>query len=331
MIGRVLRFIGFIGLLAALAAIVLASWILREASVPGPLVTNKVVVIEPATPTQKIADKLVAEKVLSSPLVFLGSLIISGQWGALQAGEYEFLAGSSAAVVITQLAKGQVMQRRLTIPEGLSVVEIKALIDAAEGLQGSISLSPQEGRLLPETYLYTRGMTRDAMVARMVKAMDEAVSPLWSARPADFPLKSIEEVLTLASIIEKETGQVGERGQVASVFYNRLRVGMKLQSDPTVIYALTRGAGPLGRELLTKDLQETDSPYNTYRYAGLPPGPIANPGLASIRAVFDPASTDYFYFVADGTGGHVFARSLAEHNANVARWRAFERAQKRAN
>ena len=213
---------------------------------------------------------------------------------------------------------------------GNDPIEAPADFYATDTLTGEVATLPREGTLLPETYQYIRGDSRQSLINRMVRAMDTAVQGLWATRHPEFPLKSIEEVLTLASIIEKETGVAAERPQVASVFFNRLETGMRLQSDPTVIYALTQGKQPLGRQLLTKDLEQTTSKYNTYMYAGLPPGPIANPGLASLQAVFAPAKTPYFYFVADGTGGHAFAETLDQHNRNVAKWRGIQRASRAA-
>ena len=182
---------------------------------------------------------------------------------------------------------------------------------------------PPEGSLLPETYLFTRGDTRAEIIARMQAAMT-AVDRLWAERAAGLPLDTPEEAVILASIIEKETGVNSERAVVAGVFVNRLRRGMRLQTDPTVIYALTNGERPLGRELWRRDL-EVDSPYNTYKVVGLPPGPIANPGLSALEAAMNPAETEYFYFVADGSGGHAFAKTLRDHNRNVAEWRRFQR------
>jgi UPF0755 protein len=179
---------------------------------------------------------------------------------------------------------------------------------------------PGEGELLPETYMFARGTTRTEIIERMRSDMAALLAELWESRQEGLPLESPEEALILASIIEKETAVPDEYGLVAGVFVNRLRRGMLLQTDPTVIYAITRGEGPLGRQLLRRDL-EVDDPYNTYRYPGLPPGPIANPGRGALEAALDPAETDYLYFVADGTGGHAFARTLDEHNRNAARWR----------
>jgi UPF0755 protein len=216
---------------------------------------------------------------------------------------------------------GVTVKHRLTIPEGLTSAEIVALVAAAPDLEGSVPAAlPADGSLLPETYFFSKGDTREQLLERMRKGMSDALAELWPARDGAVALKTVAEAVTLASIVEKETGLAAERPRVASVFFNRLAQGMPLQSDPTVIYALTGGKGPLGRALLRADLQVA-SPYNTYANPGLPPGPIANPGRASLEAVLHPDSTKDLYFVADGSGGHAFAATLDEHNRNVAAWR----------
>jgi len=218
------------------------------------------------------------------------------------------------------------VQRFITIPEGLTSIEIFDLVSAAKDLSGELTVTAAEGSLMPETYSVTLGATRDAFVTRMAVAADAAKAELWPERAPDLPFDTWEEAVTLASIVEKETGVAAERGKVAGVFINRLRIGMRLQSDPTVIYGITQGSGPLGRKLRRSDL-DTDTPYNSYTRAGLPPGPICNPGRAALKAVLNPVETDAFYFVADGTGGHAFARTLAEHNRNVAKWRKLQKQQ----
>ncbi|MCY3981698.1 MAG: endolytic transglycosylase MltG, partial [Alphaproteobacteria bacterium] len=240
----------------------------------------------------------------------------------LKAGEYDFPAGVSAASVRDMLVAGRTVIHRLTVPEGLTTAAVLELLRNTERLVGELP-NPGEGRLLPETYYYSYGDSRAGLVARMQRAMDEALARLFRARPPDSPLKSETELLTLASIVEKETGMSAERARVAGVFINRLKRRMRLQTDPTVIYALT-GGQPLGRALTRADLR-LDHAYNTYRNHGLPPGPIANPGLAALEASARPADTDALYFVADGAGGHLFARTLREHNRNVARYRKLSR------
>lgn len=327
MIARFFRFILASLFFAILSAFLVLAAALTAARAPGPLATNKIIVLDRGLGAREMAATLESNGIIRHRYLFLLSAILAGDLSRLQAGEYEFVARVSTTSALAKIANGDVYQRKLTIPEGLSVQEIAVLIENAPGLVEPGPASwPQEGGFLPETYLYTWGVTRADMAARISRAMDAAVKKLWDSRPADFMLKDINQVVTLASIIEKETGQAGERPHVAGVFFNRLRLGMKLQSDPTVIYAMTKGApGGLARPLLTGDLEKTNSPYNTYLYGGLPPGPIANPGRDSLHAVFAPLKTDDLYFVADGTGGHAFARTLEGHNANVARWRALQR------
>ena len=215
------------------------------------------------------------------------------------------------------------MQHRLTIPEGLTSRQISLLLLRPELLGGDLP-TIEEGSLLPQTYAFERGTAPAAIVARAKAAMDKALTETWAARVPDLPLASPREALILASIVERETAKPEERPRVAAVFLNRLRQGMRLQSDPTVVYAASNGAGVLDRPISRADL-DRDSPFNTYKIKGLPPSPIAAPGLAAIQAVLRPATTDDLYFVADGTGGHAFARTLEDHNRNVARWRALGR------
>jgi UPF0755 protein len=218
------------------------------------------------------------------------------------------------------LANGETVARRLTVAEGLTVAEVFQLLADTEALEGDLPPPPEEGSLLPETYFYALGDSRIGLVSRMQDEMRQTLDELWRGRAQNLPLRTKREALILASIVDKETGVADERDKVAAVFINRLRRGMRLQADPTVIYGLTEGGGPLGRELSQRDWAHA-SAYNTYQIDGLPPGPIGNPGRASIEAVLNPAAVDYLYFVADGSGGHAFARTLEEHNRNVARWR----------
>lgn len=246
----------------------------------------------------------------------------------LQAGEYQFPVGLTVLDITKMLRDGANVTRQITFAEGLSSYEIATRLRKDTTFTGPLEQRPREGSLLPETYNYSYGDTRMGLIKRMQQDQKKFLQTLWDARDQSLPLKTMEEAVVLASIVEKETGpKAEERPMVASVFINRLRKGMPLQSDPTVIYALTYGKAPLGRPLLRKDLS-IESPTNTYQNAGLPPGPICNPGKAALRAVFEPANTDYIYFVADGTGGHAFAKTLKEHNKNVAKWIKVRRAQK---
>jgi UPF0755 protein len=224
------------------------------------------------------------------------------------------------------LRAGKPFTRRLTLPEGLTSAEAVVLINGAEALDGDAGETPVEGSLLPETYHYVRGDLRTELVRRMQRSLDETIDELWPRRAEDLPLADKREAIILASIVEKETGIPEERPRVASVFVNRLRAGMRLQSDPTVAYGISGGSGPLGRALTRQDLQ-TPSPYNTYLNDGLPPGPISNPGRAAIEAVLNPADTKFLYFVASGNGGHAFAKTLEEHNRNVEQWRKLRQEQ----
>lgn len=292
---------------------------------PGPSSSEIVVVIPKGAGTERIAQLLADAGAISDPLVFRVAARLAD--ARLKAGEYAIPAGASMAEATAIVASGKVVQHFLTIPEGWTVKQALAAVAAAPALEGETPAALPEGSLLPETYAYVRGETRARLLARMAAAMDKALAEAWAARAENLPLGSPEAALALASIVERETGVAEERPRVAAVFVNRLRLGMKLQSDPTVIYGLSDGAGVLDRGITRKDL-ETAHPYNTYEIAGLPPGPIALPGRAALNATLAPADTRDLYFVADGTGGHVFARSLEEHNRNVAKWRAIERAQK---
>ena len=241
----------------------------------------------------------------------------------LRAGEFEIAPGASVIEALATLRDGKPLLRFVTIPEGRTTAQALRLLEAAPVLTGAVTLTPGEGALLPETYAYERGEARDAVLTRMIAAHEEALAELWPNRADDLPFDTPEEAVILASIVEKETALAEERPRVASVFVNRLRRGMRLQSDPTIIYGLT-GGEPLGRGIRRSELRG-ETPYNTYVIRGLPPTPIANPGRASLEAVLNPPDTDDLYFVADGTGGHAFAGSLAEHNRNVAAWRKIER------
>ena len=296
------------------------SWGFAEFARPGPLTRERAVVIPKMSGPAAIGSILSEAGVIGNEDLFTLVVRLLGDDRALRAGEYRFAARLSMREVVDLLTSGRVVQRRLTIAEGLTTTEALRLVDAADGLSGTVETLPAEGGLLPETYYYSLGDSRADLVARMRSSMDEALAAAWATRAEGLSFDSPREALILASIVEKETGIAEERGLVAGVFINRLRRGIRLQSDPTVVYAVTSGQGALGRRLTRADLA-SDSPYNTYQIRGLPPGPICNPGAAAIRAVLNPTQTDALYFVADGTGGHAFARTLAEHNRNVRRWR----------
>lgn len=300
----------------------------REAFVaPGPSTSETVVVVPKGAGVERIAVLLHDAGVIADPLVFRFGVRISGAQAGLKAGEYAFPAAASAEDAMTVLLSGKVVQHQFTIPEGWTVKQALGALAAAPALAGDAPTGIDEGALLPETYSYVLGDTRAQLVARMKAAMDRLLADAWEKRAENLPFKSPKEALILASVVERETGIASERPRVAAVFVNRLRLGMKLQSDPTVIYGLSEGLGVLDRGLTRRDL-EAEHPYNTYVIAGLPPSPIALPGAEAIRATLDPADTRDLYFVADGSGGHVFAKSLEEHNRNVLKWRAIERAKR---
>ncbi len=317
----------FLLTLAMIAGVGGALWALNEFRKPGPLAETRYVIVEKGTGMSGIAARLEAEGAIANGLVFKIAARVKNQHTQLKAGEYEVAPQSSMATILDKMVKGEVYDRKLTFREGLTSWQIVQMLNNATELSGDpLTSVPEEGSLLPETYHYMKTDTRHNVIGQMQAAMKKAQDDLWPTRVPDLPVVNMSEVMVLASIVEKETGVPDERRKVAGVFINRLKRGMPLQSDPTAIYALTKGEikddgmGPLGRRLLRKDL-EIDSPYNTYKYPGLPPGPICNPGRESMAAVLNPETHNYIYFVADGTGGHVFAETLAEHESNVAKWR----------
>ena len=289
----------------------------------GPLSEDKVVNIPRGLGTKDISDLLVREGVIDQPYVFVGGVIALKARGDLKSGEYKFTAHASVADVVGTLIEGKVVQHAITIAEGLTSEQIVAKLQENDALTGLIKEIPREGSLLPETYKFTRGMTREQIVQRMQGEDKKILQDIWAHRDPELPLKSPEELVTLASIVEKETGKPDERTRVAAVFVNRLKRKMRLQSDPTIIYGLVGGKGSLGHPIL-KSEKDQPTPYNTYIIDGLPPGPIGNPGRASLEAVAKPARTKELYFVADGTGGHVFSETYEQHQKNVAKLRQIE-------
>jgi UPF0755 protein len=273
----------------------------------------------------EIAAMLERGRAVSSSALFMAAAQLTGAGRHLKAGEYEFPAHASMAQVIAEIRRGEVVHHMITIPEGLTSEQAVDILMNSEVLTGTAPIPP-EGSILPETYEVRRGEDRSAVLQRMMDARDELLRTLWAQRRGDLPLSSPEQAVTLASIVEKETGLAAERPRVAAVFVNRLAKGIRLESDPTIVYGLT-GGEPLGHGIRQSELT-TPTPYNTYLIAGLPPGPICNPGRASLAAVLDPPHTDELYFVANGLGGHNFASTLEEHQKNVERWRAIERQPK---
>jgi UPF0755 protein len=296
-------------------------WLYRDVAAPGPLTEPRTIVIPPHTGLFDIASLLAKQGVIRHRRSFELGATLSGRSSAFLAGEYEFPVAASPLQAMEIIASGKTVKHRLTIPEGLTSAEILALVQGAPALDGDQGPPPAEGELLPETYLYEYGDRRKDMIDRMQRAMAHALTEVWAARRPDLPLTTPREVLILGSLIEKEASREDEQARIAGVFVNRLRLGMPLQSDPTVIYALSdRGSKRLDRRLTRSDLAIL-SPYNTYLNKGLPPGPIDNPGISALRAAARPAFTDELYFVADGAGGHAFAATLAEHSRNVLQYR----------
>ena len=289
----------------------------------GPLQTKVRVIIPKGSGNKEISALLANAGVIENAFIFGLGVKYTRIGRRLRAGEFEFQPGVSMQKVGKQLVDGEMFKRRLTVPEGLVTVEVVQLVASTEGLIGTVPKNLDEGIYLPETYFFNYGDTRLSVLRRMKKAMQEALSKAWSIRSKRINLTTAKDVLILASIIEKETGVVEERSLVASVFHNRLRLGLRLQSDPSVYYALTQGKTRLKRPLTKNDLLIA-SKYNTYRMKGLPPGPISNPGKAALRAAVNPVESDYLYFVANGRGGHFFSKNLKQHNRNVAKFRALK-------
>lgn len=298
----------------------------------GPLEAARRIVIPQGEGRIAIAERLEREGIITNRWTFVGGVLMQNLFGnkkrqELKAGEYELAQGASMRQVMETLSQGKSILYKVTIPEGLTSQQIIERLKSEASLSGEIAAVPAEGTLLPDTYLFSKGTSRQEIVERMQADMRTFVSDLWEKRSPDLPLRSLDDAVTFASIVEKETGQADERNRVAAVFYNRLKKGMRLQSDPTIIYGIVGGAGSLGRGITRADI-DTKTAYNTYQINGLPPGPIANPGKQSLTSTFTPAKTNDLYFVADGTGGHAFSETLKDHNSAVQKWRESERQTK---
>lgn len=305
-----------------LAAVVTTPMVYGQvATSPGPSGEQTLVTVAPGTSMRNISQELARRGIISNAMLFELVARISGEAPKLKAGEYVIPPQASNTEIIRILTSGNSVQHKITLVEGQTVAQIIAQINASDLLSGDVVVKPREGTLRPDTYFITRGDNRQDFVNRTSEAMEELVLRLWAARDEGLPFATPKEAIILASVVERETPLESEMPVVASVYINRLHKGMKLQADPTVIYGLSEGSGDLGRPLRLSDLK-IDVPHNTYVHKGLPPTAIANPGMAAIEAVLRPASTPYFFFVADGTGGHVFAETFAEHKKNVAKWRA---------
>jgi peptidoglycan lytic transglycosylase G len=313
--------------LIALAAGITLFFGKQRFEAPGPLAADRIVNIPRGSGMRDIADILSREGVIDQPWLFIGGVLVLKAREDLKAGEYEFKAHSSTRDVVATIVEGKVVAHQVSIPEGLTSEQIVARLRQDDVLAGDIKEIPREGSLLPDTYNFARGVTREQMVQRMQQAQQRLLREIWEHRAADLPLKTPEQLVVLASLVEKETGKPEERTRVAAVFVNRLKQRMRLQSDPTIIYGLVGGKGTLGRPIMKNEIEQP-TPYNTYVIDGLPPGPIANPGRASLEAAANPARTRELYFVADGTGGHAFAETYEQHQKNVGRLRSIESDQK---
>ena len=290
---------------------------------PGPKAGPHTIVVEEGSTLGSVARQLeTAGAIPGSASTYRMMARIFGSGDPVQAGEFEIPKGTGGSEILDLLQHGKPVQRLITVTEGMPSIIVHEKIAAVQYLTGAATV-PLEGSVLPDSYGYKRGESRAAVVARMQAAMTKTLDQLWAKRKPTCPISSKEEAVTLASIVEKETGKASERRTIAGVYCNRLKIGMKLDADPTVIYPVTKGK-PLGRRILRSELN-ADTGYNTYRRPGLPLGPIANPGRDSIAAVLDPAATSAIYFVADGTGGHIFADTFEEHQRNVQRWYAIRR------
>jgi len=309
--------------LSALVGVMLL-WIPGGILSPGPHSKEVTIIIDKGSNLSTTAHVLAQEGVITYPWSFVAGVVLSGNRGALKAGEYVIPAHARPVDIAYILASGQVVVHQVTIPEGLTVTQVMDIVKATPNLSGDMSRIPEEGSLLPETYRYVRGDSREKVLSQMQSAMTRALQEIWAARKTDSLIKTPEELLVLASIVEKETGLPNERARIAAVFLNRLKKGMKLQSDPTVIYGITLGEKPLGRFLTLEDLKHI-SDYNTYLIPALPPKPIACPGRQSLQAVANPTETDDYYFVADGTGGHAFSPTYNGHVQNVKEWRKVQK------
>ncbi|MEA2986114.1 MAG: hypothetical protein QOD94_2368 [Alphaproteobacteria bacterium] len=296
---------------------------------PGPLASEKIVNILPRSGIRDIADQLERDGVINQPYVFMAGVLALKARDELKYGEYQFPRQASLRQVVDILIENRVVQHPIAIPEGLTSEQIVQRLAENPVLNGNIKEIPREGTLLPDTYHFPRGFSRERVIALMQQAQQRVLKDAWDYRQPDLPLRSPEQLVILASIIEKETGRPDERTRVASVFVNRLKQRMKLQSDPTIIYGLVGGKGTLGRPIMRSEIEQP-TPYNTYVIDGLPPAPIANPGRASLEAAAKPARTKELYFVADGNGGHVFSENYEQHQKNVARLRTVEQQQKTA-
>lgn len=313
------KIILYLSLIVLLVAGAVTGWAVYTVHKPLSLISAEILDLPQGSDTRALASHLEESGLFEHPLLVRLTVRYYGVGTHLKAGEYALAPGMSFKDLLDLVVSGKVILHKIRLPEGKTTTQLLEIISHEPLLTGDIPTNVQEGALMPETYKFHKGDKRAMIVKNAQKAMQEALERVWKSRQSNLPLQNKQELLILASIIEKETGRSDERAKVASVFINRLNRGMLLQTDPSVIYALTHGASDLGRSLKRKDLQ-IDSPYNTYKYVGLPPSPICNPSWASLKAAAHPQITSYLYFVADGTGGHNFSVTLKEHNDNVRKW-----------
>lgn len=314
-----MRKLFFLCLFGILAIALLVSWFDNFVKKPLPIREDIVIEMPQGAGARTLARQLLQNNLAINELIVRLAVRVYGFDKKLKAGEFLIEPDMSLMNILEKISSGKVVMYKITIPEGLTSHQIVNLINDNKFLVGDINFEVEEGTLLPETYYFYKGSEKTDIIKQAQKALEENLLKIWQERQDNLPLKSKEELLILASIIEKETGVNSERAKVASVFVNRLNKNMLLQTDPTVIYALTLGKSELNRSLKKKDLQ-IDSPYNTYKYAGLPPKPICNVGIEALKAAANPLKTPYFYFVADGDGGHNFSKTLKEHNQNIQKW-----------
>ncbi|MEQ1491601.1 MAG: endolytic transglycosylase MltG [Terricaulis sp.] len=332
--GGFFSFLFWVAVLAGAAALFGFFYFTSAIGRPGPFAEPRTFVVDRGASGAGIAEKLEAEGFISDALLFRIATRLEGG-ATLQAGEYEIPANASTRQIVQLMTSGDALQHALTFPEGITIAAVMRIIEESDVLTGDMPTAPPEGSILPDTYHVARGMTRAALLQQMRDARDEAVNEIWAGRAANLPLATPDDLVNLAAIVERETGVASERPLVAAVFVNRLRRPMRLETDPTIIYGVCLRHPDRCRDGRLVDAQgnrrtirqseiDMNTGYNTYRIDGLPPTPIANPGRAALEATAHPAESNALFFVADGTGGHVFASTLAEHQANVVRWREIE-------
>jgi UPF0755 protein len=314
-----------IGIIGVFAALYFGA---KQFHAEGPATEEAVFLVPSGASLASVAADLEQQGLIENEFVFRFATLMQKKSTNIKAGEFRIPAGSSMAAILHEITEGNPIVYQVTIPEGFTSWQVVERLKAAEHLVGEIEALPPEGSLLPNTYAYERGDTRQSILEAMAGEHETELAKIWANRAEDLPIETPQELTVLASIIEKETAVAEERPRVAAVFVNRLKAGMRLQSDPTIIYGITQGQGPLGRGLRKSEI-EAETPYNTYVINGLPPGPIANPGVESLRAAANPAETKDLYFVADGTGGHAFAENYEDHQRNVAEWRRIEAERER--